>query len=202
MTARSPSPSSKSISRADVVGALDHVGSRAERAGLAPRQEHDVRRQRLELVGPGDSFGRVEGGGLEDHELRAEVERGIRRRELLGELAELPLAVVAPASTEHLPEGWQVGGILDPDRGGVHLLEPLGRQPDGHALSLGQRQHPVGVVGVDDARAAVAELSPGLEDLGADLDAGHVAALVEHLAGVDDRVGDSLQVGHATTLGS
>ena len=56
------------------------------------------------------------------------------------------------------------------------------------------------LIGVDDLRAAVAHLAPALQFLRHDLDAAHVAARVEDLAGMDDRVRHRLQVGHVAAL--
>src|SRR5205823_6671949 len=62
-------------------------------------------------------------------------------------------------------------------------------------------EHAARVVGVDDPGAAVAHLPAPLEHLGDDLDAAHVAARVEDLARVDDRVRHRLEIGHAAALG-
>ena len=82
----------------------------------------------------------------------------------------------------------------------LHLLQTFGRNADADALPFGQRQHPLGVVGVDDGRAAVGHLPALLEHLGVDLEARHVAARVEDLAGVDDGVRHRLQIGDAAAV--
>jgi hypothetical protein len=78
--------------------------------------------------------------------------------------------------------------------------KPPGGRANADSLALDQSEHPVGLIRVDDLRAAVAHLAPDLEFFGNDLDATHVAAGVEDLARVDDRVGHRDQIGHVTTL--
>ena len=106
----------------------------------------------------------------------------------------------AAGAAERLPQRRQVGGVDDLEGDVLHLLQTFGRDADTDALSFGEREHTVRVVGVDDGRAAVGHLPALLEHLGLDLDALDVAARVEDLAGVDDRVRHGLQVGDATAV--
>ena len=112
-----------------------------------------------------------------------------------------PMSVGATCGPEDLPERRQVRTVLNDDRLDRHLLEPRRRRADADPLTLGQREHPVRLVRVDDARAAVAHLSTVLEDFGAHLNALHVSPGVEDLAGVDHRVRYRLEVAPATAFG-
>ena len=76
-----------------VRGAVD-----AERPDLAAREVHHVRALHLEPIGARARRREVDRRGLEDDVLRTEVERGVGRRELVGELRERPVPVGATAA--------------------------------------------------------------------------------------------------------
>ena len=149
---------------------------------------------------PAASAARVDGGGLEDDELRSDVQRGVGRGDLHREFRQAPVTVGPTVAAEHLPQRGQVGGVDHLERIGLHALRPPGGVPmltPWPSISASTRS---GLIRIDDLRAAVAHLAPDLEFFGDDLDAAHVAAGVEDLARVDDRVGHRDQVGHVTTL--
>ena len=113
---------------------------------------------------------------------------------------ERPSAVGATGRPEDLPEGWQVRTVFDDDRLHRHPLEARRRRAEADPLALGQCEHPVRSVRVDNARAAVPHLSTLLEDLGDDLNAPHVPPGIEHLTGVDHRVRNGFEVAQTATL--
>ena len=106
------------------------------------------------------------------------------------------MAVVAAAGPEHLPERGEVGGVLDVHHCVVvEALQPGRDVADRHALRLDQRDDPFVVVGVDDGRSPEPHGAAALQAFGVDdLDAAHAPRVVEHLDGVDHRVGDHLEV--------
>ena len=184
MIALSPLPSSWSSVRTATVPSVPASGCASTRNGpTLPRARNitcdDVPWSRSVPAAPAATSN---GGGLEDDELRADVQRGVGRGHLGRELRQHPVPVGPAGAAERLPQRRQVGGVDDLERDVLHLLQPLGRNADADALPLGQRQHPARVVGVDDRRAAVGHLSSLLEHLGPDLEALHVAARVEDLA--------------------
>ena len=65
---------------------------------------------------------------LEDDVLRTEMERGVGRRELVGELGEDPVPVGTAATAEDLPQRRQVGRVLD--RHDRLVVEPLESRGD------------------------------------------------------------------------
>ena len=98
----------------------------------------------------------VDRRGLEDDVLRTQVERGVRRRELVGEHREGPVPVGAPAGAEHLPQRREARRVLDlHDRFVVEPLESGGNVTDRRTLRLDEGDDAVVIVGVDDLGAAV-----------------------------------------------
>src|SRR4029079_5329299 len=136
----------------------------------------------------GELSSRIGGGGLSDDELRSDVQRGVRRRDLDRKLRQGPMAIRTTVAAEHLPQRRQVDGVDYQETVGLHPYEAFGRGADADALPLGQGQHAAGLIRVDDLRAAVAHLPATLEPLGHDLDAPDIAARVEDLTRGDDRV--------------
>ena len=129
------------------------------------------------------------------------MQRGVGRCQLHLELAESPLAVVALERAERLPERRQVGRVLDDQLVLGHLVEALGDGADARTLTFEVRDDAARVVGVDDARAAVAHAGAGMEHLGVDdLDARDVGPGIDDHARVDHRVGHRLQIGAARDL--
>ena len=59
------------------VAAVPGTAVDAEGTDLAAREEHEVVGLRLQLIGAGELGGELDRGGLVDHELRADVERGV-----------------------------------------------------------------------------------------------------------------------------
>src|SRR5215207_1028239 len=191
---------------ARAVGASSRVAVDSERTDLAAREEHEVVGLGLQLVGAGELGREVDGGGLVDHELRADVQRGVGGRELGLQLPETPVAVGALAPPEDLPDRREIGRVLDVlDRVVLEHLVALdvGRHlADRRPLALDEREHAVVVVGVDDRRPPEVHAGADLERARVDhLDALHVVAVVEDLQRVDHRVGYDLEVGRTTTAG-
>jgi len=104
------------------------------------------------------------------------------------------------ADLQHLPERWQLRGVDHLEGIGLHLHQAVGRDPDADALALGQLQHALRLVGIDDLRTGVPHLVATLELLGHHLDAAHIRAGIEDLAAVDHRVRHCLQVGHVAAF--
>jgi hypothetical protein len=110
------------------------------------------------------------------------------------------MAIRTTVAAEHLPQRRQVDGVDYQEPVGLHPYEAFGRGADADALPLGQGQHAAGLIRVDDLRAAVAHLPATLEPLGHDLDAPDIAARIEDLTRVDDRVRHRLQIRHVAAL--
>ncbi len=115
VTARSPLPSSWIVSWTPTRPSVPPYADPSTRNGpdLAAREVHHVRALHLEPIGARVRRREVDRRGLEDDVLRTEVERGVGRRELVGELRERPVPVGAPAGAEHLPQRREVGRVLD-----------------------------------------------------------------------------------------
>ena len=90
--------------------------------------------------------------------------------------------------------------VFDDDRLHRHPLEARRRRAEADPLTLGQREHPVRLVRVDNARPAVPHLPTLLEDLGDHLNAPHVPSRIEDLTGVDHRIRNGFEIAQTATL--
>ena len=124
---------------------------------------------------PTTSAARSRAAVSSDDELRAEVQRGVRR----GDLGRQDGSAQWPSGRRAAPKTCQSGGRSGPSTTSMrvdrHLAEPVRGRAEADALTLGEGQHPARLVGVDDPRAAVAHLPPPLQDLGHHLDPPDVA---------------------------
>ena len=154
----------------------------------------------LEAISADEVAGESHGRCLEHNVLWPEVQGRVGRGELNGELGQHPVAVRSAGGTEDLPKGWQVRRIDDVDGVLGHLRQSFGDLADGHALTLGEGNHPIGVVGIDDARPGESHLASDLESLRPDLDSPHVVSRVEDARAVDHRVGHGIEIADASAF--
>ena len=203
VTARSPSPSSWRTVRTAMtpVGPRDALGVGPKRAHLPSGQEHHVRRGRVHVVRPARPRPPTPTAAVSRR-----TSWGPRCNAASGEATSDDNTGSAhrPSERRAAPKTCQSGGrsgtVFDDDRLHRHPLEARWRRAEADSLSLGQCEHPVRPVRVDDARAAVPHLPTLLEDLGNHLNAPHVPPGIEHLTGVDHRVRNGFEVAQTATL--